>query len=241
MKHGSLFSGIGGFDLAAEWMGWDNVFHCEIDEWNRKILHQHWPEADSYGNIETFNANKYNGKINILSGGFPCQDISVAGKQVGIGGGRSGLWSEYKRIAQETDCDFIVAENSPNLLNKGFERILLDLSEIGYDVQWECFSASWFGFPHERERVYIVANAKRIRWKMGLLNEVKRKAIEVFNGTPNTFDVCSKIAQFERIGNSDDIRINNGISFAPHRIKGCGNAVVPQIPYAIFKAIQEYT
>ena len=238
MKHASLFSGIGGFDLAAEWMGWENVFHCEIDEYNQKLLNKHYPKADNYGDIQQFDATKYKNKINILTGGFPCQDISVAGKAIGISGARSGLWREYVRIIKETNCDFIVAENSPNLLNKGFEKILYDLSEIGFNAEWECLSASWFGFPHERERIYIVAYSQRFRWEMGLLNKLKRKSIELFNKTSNTFDVYSKIKEFERRGDSDDIRINNGIPFAPHRIKGCGNAVVPQVAFEIFKAIE---
>lgn len=243
MKHGSLFSGIGGFDLAAQWMGWENTFHCEIEDYQRKILKKHFPNAKTYSDIRKFDATIYKGNIDIITGGFPCQDISTSQTQKkitkGIRGERSGLWSEYKRIIKETNCRYIVAENTYNLLNSGLEQILFDLAELGYNAEWSDFSAKWFGYPHERRRVYIVAYSQCQRWEVGLLNKVKEKAIKLYNKAPNQTYVCSKIKEFERSGNSDDIRINNGLPFASHRIKSLGNAIIPQIAFEIFKAIEQ--
>jgi len=114
MKHGSLFSGIGGFDLAAGWMGWDNVFHCEKDPFCRQVLGHYWPETESYGDIYQFNAVKYRGRIDIISGGFPCQPFSQAGRRKGKADDRY-LWPETRRIIMEAQPRWIVLENVAGL------------------------------------------------------------------------------------------------------------------------------
>ena len=155
LSHGSLFSGIGGFELGAEWAGIPTYWNCDINEWNRKLLKHRFPNTEQYDDIRTLTNPR---KVNIISGGFPCQDISGANtKAKGIKGHRSGLWGEMYRIVGEIRPDYIIIENSPNLAFRGFERVLCDLSEIGYDAEWQCLSATTFGFRHRRERIYVIA------------------------------------------------------------------------------------
>ncbi|MDD3744410.1 MAG: DNA (cytosine-5-)-methyltransferase, partial [Lentimicrobiaceae bacterium] len=116
MKHGSLFSGIGGFDLAAEWAGWTNVFHCEIEEFPKKILKYYWPDAISYGDITKTDFTIHRGQVDVLTGGFPCQPFSLAGKRKGTEDHRN-LWSEMLRAIREIQPVWVVGENVPGLIN----------------------------------------------------------------------------------------------------------------------------
>lgn len=247
MKHISLFSGIGGFDLAAEWMGWENVAHCEIEQYQRTKLNKHFPNSNSHADITTTDFRIYNGRIDVLTGGFPCQDISAANfKSAGITGSRSGLWSHYARAIREINPKFCVIENSPELLKKGFEKVLFDLSEIWYDAEWECISASAFGFPHERERLFIVAYANGIRqpgsgnifentcynqesrdWQANrVIDAIQRKTLPPLCDANHGFP--------ERV-------VKNGIATLGNAaLHGLGNAIVPQVAHQIFKAIAEY-
>jgi len=159
-KHGSLFSGIGGFDLAAEWMGWNNVFHCEWNEFGQKILKHYWPNAISYGDITQTDFTIHRGTIDILTGGFPCQPYSVAGKRLGKEDERH-LWPEMLRAIREIAPSYIVGENVPGLLtwNDGlvFDEVQADLENEGYEVQPVILPACGQNAPHKRERVWFVA------------------------------------------------------------------------------------
>jgi DNA (cytosine-5)-methyltransferase 1 len=160
MRHGSLFSGIGGFDLAAEWMGWENVFHCEWNEFGRKILNHHFPEADSFEDITKTDFRKYEGTIDIISGGFPCQPFSLAGKRKGTDDERY-LWHEMLRAIQEIKPKFVIAENVYGIVNIDggmvFEQVCLDLENEGYEVQPFVIPACAKDAPHRRDRVWFVA------------------------------------------------------------------------------------
>ncbi|MGY8962527.1 MAG: DNA cytosine methyltransferase, partial [Rhodospirillales bacterium] len=160
MKHLDLFSGIGGFALAARRVGWDTVGFCEIDPYCQKVLAKHWPGVPIYEDVTKLDGTKV-GPVDIITGGFPCQDISVAGKQVGIDGERSGLWSELARIIGEVRPRYAVLENVAALLSgdsgRWFQRVLGDLAEIGYDCEWHCIPASSIGAPHRRDRVWVIA------------------------------------------------------------------------------------
>lgn len=162
MRHGSLFSGIGGFDLAAEWMGWENVFHCEKEAFCQRVLRFYWPKAQLYGNVRTFDATVYRGAIDVLSGGFPCQPFSVAGKRKGTADDRY-LWPEMCRIINEIRPRWVVGENVLGLLNwrRGmvFEQVQADLEAAGYKVWTYILPAAGIGAPHRRERIWIVAYA----------------------------------------------------------------------------------
>lgn len=160
MNHGSLFSGIGGFDLAAEWMGWENVFHCEWEDFPRKVLNYHWPKAKSYGDITKTDFTIHRGKIDILTGGFPCQPYSQAGKRLGKEDERH-LWPEMLRAIKEIKPRWIVGENVYGIVNWSdgmvFEEVQADLENEGYTVQPYVLPACGVNAPHQRYRVWFVA------------------------------------------------------------------------------------
>jgi len=162
MKHGSLFSGIGGFDLAADWMGWENIFHCEIAEFPRKILNHYWPNADCHEDIKKTDFTKYRGAVDIISGGFPCQPYSAAGKRLGKEDDRH-LWPEMLRVIREVKPQWVVGENVRGLLNWNggmvFHEVCADLENIGYEVQAFIIPASGINAPHQRERLWVVAHS----------------------------------------------------------------------------------
>jgi len=163
MKHGSLFSGIGGFDLAADWMGWENIFHCEIAEFPRKILNHYWPNAECHEDIKKTDFTKYRGTVDIISVGFPCQPYSAAGKRLGKEDDRH-LWPEMLRVIREVKPQWVVGENVRGLLNWNggmvFHEVCSDLENIGYEVQAFIIPASGVNAPHQRERLWIVANSR---------------------------------------------------------------------------------
>jgi len=160
MNHGSLFSGIGGFDLAAEWMGWKNVFHCEWNEFGKKILNYYWPNAISYDDITQTDFSIHRGTIDILTGGFPCQPYSQAGKRLGKEDDRH-LWPEMLRAIREIQPRFIVGENVYGLTNWNgglvFEEVQANLEAEGYEVQPVILPAASVGAPHKRDRIWFVA------------------------------------------------------------------------------------
>jgi DNA (cytosine-5)-methyltransferase 1 len=164
MRHGSLFSGIGGFDLASEWMGWENVFHCEWMEFPRKVLEYYWPEADSHIDICKTDFKKYANTIDILTGGFPCQPFSLAGKRKGTDDERY-LWGAMLRAIQEIKPTWVIAENVFGIVNIDgglvFEQVCLDLENEGYEVQPFIIPAAAKNAPHRRDRCWFVAYSNR--------------------------------------------------------------------------------
>ena len=160
MRHGSLFSGIGGFDLAAEWMGWENVFHCEWMEFPRKVLDYHFPNADSHIDICKTDFKKYANTIDVLTGGFPCQPFSLAGKRKGTDDERY-LWGEMLRAIQEIKPTFVIAENVFGITNIDgglvFQQVCLDLEAEGYEVQPFIIPAAAKNAPHRRDRCWFIA------------------------------------------------------------------------------------
>lgn len=152
-----LFSGIGGFSLGLEKSGgFKTIEFCEIEPFCRKVLNKHWPGVPIHDDIRTL--SRPTGYADVICGGFPCQDLSYAGKGAGINAGtRSGLWSDYARIIGEVRPRYIIVENVAALLTRGIDRVLGDLAQIGYDAEWHCIPASAVGAPHRRDRVWIVA------------------------------------------------------------------------------------
>lgn len=153
-----LFSGIGGFARGFEQTGWSTVGFCEIDPSCQKILQRHWPDVPIFPDIGQLNAHTLEQyPVDVLCGGFPCQDISVAGKQAGITGSRSGLWKEFHRLINEVKPRYAIIENVANLRGNGLVTVLQDLWQIGYDAEWHCIPASALGAPHQRDRIWIIA------------------------------------------------------------------------------------
>ena len=158
---GSLFAGIGGIDLGFERAGFKTVWQVEQNEYCRKVLGRHFPDADR-SVTDVRDAGRHNLKpVDVIAGGFPCQDISSAGLRTGINGERSGLWSEYARIIGELRPRFVLVENVAALLGRGIGRVVGDLATLGYDAEWEVVSAADVGAPHLRERVWILAYPRR--------------------------------------------------------------------------------
>lgn len=156
MNVGSLFSGIGGIELGFEREGFNTAWFVENEPYYQAVLRKHWPETPIYGDIKEIDFAKLP-KVDILTGGFPCQDISNAGTRAGITGKRSGLWKEYLRAISEIRPKYAVVENVSALTFRGLLVVLRDLAEVGYDAEWNCIPASAFGAPHRRDRIYIAA------------------------------------------------------------------------------------
>ena len=160
MRHGSLFSGIGGFDLASEWMGWENVFHCEWNEFGQKVLKYYWPKAITYNDITKTDFSIHRGSIDIITGGFPCQPYSSAGKRLGKEDERH-LWPEMLRTIREIQPTWVVGENVRGLTNWNgglvFDEVQADLEAEGYEVTPFLLPACAINAPHRRDRIWFVA------------------------------------------------------------------------------------
>ena len=160
-----LFSGIGGFSLGLERTGgFETVAFCEIEPFPRMVLNKHWPDVPIFEDVTKLDAEQLKAKnieVDVICGGFPCQDISSAGKGAGLNGKRSGLWYEFHRLIKEIKPQYAIIENVSILRSRGLEEVLRSLAEIGYDAEWHCIPASAVGAPHQRDRIWIVAYARR--------------------------------------------------------------------------------
>lgn len=233
MNHGSLFSGIDGFGIGAKVAGIKTIWSCEIESYQRQVLKKYFPNTFQYEDIRDIQKTKY---VDIISGGFPCQDISIAGKGIGIEGERSGLWTEMYRIIRYIRPKYVIIENSPMLLVRGFEKVLCNLSEIRYDVQWQCISNSDFGFPHKRERLYAFAydTSKVRRTTIPFFAEISCKTKESFDREFGGISCDSFWSEYY----SEFLRMDNGISDNVHRIESVGNAVNPFVARYLFECIK---
>lgn len=173
MTHGSLFSGIGGFDLAAEWAGFVNKWQVEINPWCQRVLEKNFPEVKRYGDIRT--TGKHNlERVDIISGGFPCQPFSVAGKQKGKEDDRY-LWPEMLRVIREMQPAFVVGENVVGIVNMALDQVLTDLENEGYTCELFIIPACAVNAPHRRDRVWIIAHSDQIRCD---LRELKGQGVQ---------------------------------------------------------------
>jgi DNA (cytosine-5)-methyltransferase 1 len=184
VRIGSLFAGIGGFDLAARWMGWETAWFSEIDPYASAVLAKHWPGVPNHGDITKIDFTQVE-PVDMLCGGFPCQDISNAGKRKGIGGERSGLWSEYARAIGELRPRYVVVENVAALLVRGLERVLGDLAALGYDAEWTVLSAADVGAPHLRERLWITAYPNGVEYEGSASAIGRTRAADLLADTQN--------------------------------------------------------
>jgi DNA (cytosine-5)-methyltransferase 1 len=210
MNHISLFSGIGGFDLASEWMGWNNIASCEINPFGRKVLNHYWPDALHHDDVHTFTKELLNEKIKnwnsndvILTGGFPCQPYSNAGKRKGTEDDRH-LWPEMLRVIQEVQPRWIVGENVRGLVNWNggmvFDEVQFDLETIGYEVQSFILPACSKNAPHRRDRLWIVAHTNGAN-KGNDVGTNERTATKTRG--ENAGDVPSKLSSVGNVADSD--------------------------------------
>jgi len=233
-----LFAGIGGFSLGFERAGMECVGHVEIDPYAQKVLLKHWPKVKLMEDVKNVKGTEF-GQIDLLCGGFPCQDLSVGGKQKGITGERSGLFDEIIRIARVCKPRFIVLENVANLLARPdwFGYVLGRLAQIGYDAEWEIIRAWQVGLPHSRARIFIVAYSNECRLqtileKYGNIRQILSKAPNLSNSYP--YD-----QQITGLGSYRGIRESDGVPNRTHRIRCLGNALLPQIAEYIGNCIME--
>jgi DNA (cytosine-5)-methyltransferase 1 len=266
-----LFSGIGGFSLGLERSGgFETMAFCEIDPFCRKVLKKHWPHVPQYDDIKILTAERLraDGIVpDAICGGFPCQDISVAGAGAGLDGERSGLWFEYARLISEIRPRVVIVENVGALLVRGLSVILGNLATLGYDAEWDCLPACTAGFEHERDRIWIVAyphdhrelqlsrmQPDQWRWfgndpaalanadEAGLprwceTGANRSDARDIFARVRSAFRVAPDISR-EHWNHQPIVgRRIHGISDRVDRIKALGNAVVPQIPEMIGRSI----
>lgn len=180
MTHGSSFSGIGGFDLAAEWVGWQNLFNCEIDPFCQTILKHHFPDAEQFTDIRTADFARYKGRIDVFTGGFPCQSFSVAGKRKGTEDDRY-LWPEMLGVIRVVRPRWVVGENVYGIVSWSdglvFEQVCADLEAEGYEVQPYVLPACGVGAPHQRYRTWFVAH----RADAGI-EDVRERKDEILSG-----------------------------------------------------------
>lgn len=222
-----LFSGIGGFSLGLESTGYfETVAFCEIEEFPRKVLKKHWSDVPIYEDVKNVTKERLrtDGVISerdriVVTGGFPCQDLSVAGHQKGIKGERSGLWGELHRLIGEIRPDYAIIENVPNLLSgdrgRWFSRILTDMAEIGFNVRWYSISASQLGAPHRRNRVWVLAypndNGSSTNQSRGSTKKTIHETQERKNITLNSKRTSNISSPIDNVANSES-NIKNGIS-----------------------------
>jgi len=271
MTHLSLCTGIGGIDLAAEWVGFKTIGQSEIDPYTCQILQKNFKGVKNYGDIRTITNKRLTldgvkpEQITMLSAGFPCQPYSLAGKGLGDGDKRD-LWGEVARIIGELEPRWFVGENVPGLLSRGnskyFRRILADLAKMGYTISWGIWGACDVEAPHKRKRLFIVARKISDASSLGRLDmqsQINTTCTRI-NAQCNPLrlrsdvsDPCCKRETKEKSKLQHNItvgrsrwqaepnvgRVANGIPDRMDRLRGLGNAVVPQQIYPIFKAIAE--
>jgi len=227
---GSLFAGIGGIDLGFERAGFETVFQVELDPFCRRVLAKNFPKADrSVTDVKCGNSKSLP-RVDVLAGGFPCQDISVAGRGAGITGTRSGLWKEFHRIIGDLRPKYVLVENVPALLGRGLNVVLGDLTEIGYDAEWDCISAEDAGAPQVRQRTWILAYPASERQQKG--HQHIRVLSPYPSSNPGTWNG-------RRVAEPGIQRMVDGVSDQMDRLKSLGNSVVPQIPEYIAGLILE--
>ena len=234
-----LFSGIGGFSLGLERAGMETVAFCEIDPKARKVLAKHWPHVPVFEDVKTLNKgllDEKNISVDLICGGFPCQDISFAGKGAGIEGERSGLWTEYARIIGELRPQYAIVENVSALLGRGLDRVLGDLAQIGYDAEWHCIPASAVGHPQRRDRIWIVAYSSSRRMEGNISTSLHRLYEIPWSENERRATEWRKRSD---LPTPYLCRSSDGVPDRMDRLKQLGNAVVPQIPELIGKAIME--
>jgi DNA (cytosine-5)-methyltransferase 1 len=231
-----LFSGIGGFSLGLERAGMRTVAFCERDEYCRAVLAKHWPGVPCYDDVRTLTGERLSAdgiSPNLICGGFPCQDISSSGKGAGLGGERSGLWVDFARLIGEIRPRYAIVENVAALSFRGLLRVLGDLTSIGYDAEWHCIPASAIGAPHQRDRLWIIAYAHGSELRAPWPREAEGGATNMLEHG----SVCNSwVASWGEVVADVDSAVY-GISGVVDRLRPFGNAVVPQIPEIIGRAI----
>ena len=267
MTYGSLFSGIGGIDLGLDRAGMKCIWQCEVDPYACRVLEKHWPGVKRYGDITQVNWEEAE-RPDLICGGFPCQDISFAGKGAGLSGARSGLFYEAIRAVRILRPGYVILENVAALLVRGLDAVLGTLAEVGYDAEWHCIPAAAVGTPHIRDRVFILAYPKSERCKEAweyrpqqstkwIHRECSQKVFtndrseRIQGGKQGTVPRIKSIPWSENVRGAEEWlrrpdlpeplfrRSGDGVPYWLDRLRCIGNAVVPQIAELIGRSIME--
>jgi DNA (cytosine-5)-methyltransferase 1 len=235
LTFGSLFAGIGGFDLGLERAGMICKWQVELDDYASRVLAKHWPNVPRHDDVRTFPTAERDWSVDLICGGFPCQDISGAGTKRGLAGERSGLWREFARIIGFLRPRYVVVENVSALLVRGMGTVLGDLAALGYDSEWHCIPAAAVGAPQFRDRVWIVAHPSRRGFAWQQERDSQRQIIE----RRDDIDRLAVGQRRARDGKSWLRRADDGIPCRVDRLRCLGNAVVPQVVEFIGRQIIE--
>lgn len=235
-----LFAGIGGFSYGLEQTGgFKTSAFCEADVKARAVLAKHWPDTPIYHDVRDLTGTRLredNIHVDVITGGFPCQDISLAGKGAGLEGQRSGLWYEFRRLIDETRPQWVIIENVSALRSRGLDEVLRSLAEIGYNAEWHCIPAAAVGAPHRRDRIWIVAHPCIQGLEGQRIRAISTgKEVSMPSSSSRIVRSLTRSSQWQTepaVG-----RVANGVPGRVDRLKQLGNAVVPQIPHLIGMAI----
>jgi DNA-cytosine methyltransferase len=240
MIHASLFTGIGGFDLAAEWCGWENSFQCEIDPFCQRVLAKNFPHADRFADIKHFDATPYRGAVDVLSGGFPCQPYSKSGRRKGAGDERA-LWPHTVRVIAECRPRWFVGENVTGILSMEIDDVLASLEAAGYECWPLVLPAAAVGAPHERERVWLLAHAHgQRREEQPSVPRPPQTAQPAAGRVPRpTPGGEFRLSEPPLYGGNDGIPpdLVRPVKHQRKQLKAYGNSIVPQVALEIFQAI----
>jgi DNA (cytosine-5)-methyltransferase 1 len=234
MTFGSLFAGIGGFDLGLERAGMTCNWQVEIDPYATRVLAKHWPNVKRWDDIKTFPPDHDEWGVDLVCGGFPCQPVSLIGKRRGKTDTR-WLWPEFARVIRQLRPRFVLLENTPGLLSCGFDDVLGELAQCGYDAEWSLLSACSMGAPHTRERVFIVAYPAGSMGQEGLRLGKQRTESQI----QHEHDIATEVLRMEAAHRNCGVpeRIPGRVD---HRTRLIGNAVVPQVAEWIGRRIMEH-
>ncbi len=241
---GSLFAGIGGFDLGLEWTGgFDILWQVEIEDYATKVLEKHWPNVRRWRDVRTFPPEPASDwEVDLICGGFPCQDISDAGKKAGIDGERSRLWREFARCIRILRPRYVVVENTAALLHRGMGKVLGDLAQCGYAAEWDCLPAAAFGARHFRNRLFIVATPDDLEHldfqsSRGVLGPKREETGRWCQAAGNGLERDWAFWPAE----PSVARTLHGVPHRVDRHRVLGNAVVPQVARWIGQRVLEAT
>lgn len=244
MRELALFAGAGGGILGGHLLNWRTLCAVERDAYAASILVARQndgllPVFPIWSDVSSFDGKPWKGRIDVISGGFPCQDISSAGKGIGIDGARSGLWSQFARIIGEVRPQFAFIENSPMLASRGLEKVLSDLATMGYDAKWCCLGADDFGAPHQRKRLWILGAD---------INQIRRP---VFNPMDEIGIGQCKIWEHEKFAQCLDAcpiwegakyganELSDGLSTLVDEVSALGNAQIPFVAAAAYSILRK--
>jgi DNA (cytosine-5)-methyltransferase 1 len=251
VKVGSLFSGIGGFDLGLERAGMRVIWQSEIDPYASAVLRKHWPHVPNHGDIRNIRAGTVE-PVDVLCGGFPCQDISSAGYKAGIAGSQSRLWAEYARLVGELQPRYVLVENVAALLSRGLGNVLGDLAALGFDAEWHCIPAAAVGAYHGRDRLWIIGYANG-NSQSGRALYAKASGCAALMADPECWlgPLGRYLARAGRAGELDArtpwdstpedqpdfLGVDARLPARMDRLRALGNSIVPQVAEVIGRAV----